>query len=457
MWHPSLRLKIALLAVVSCAVALACGAVSTWFSLRRTEIRQIDESLSTGSQEFFRDLENFDGLTREQRTEITDRYVPPSLQGKRIELTGRHGEALYRSDGLGETAFAGAPSGFSTRLIDNVLMRVGVFHHEDLRLAVAGDLGEVRRAERNLGIAMLTALPVVVVIIALAGSFLAGRALRPVDEVTRAAEQITAAKLGRRLPEPQAHDEIHRLVAVLNAMFERLQLSFEQAVRFSADASHQLRTPLSVLRAGLDEILLSPRLDTEDKAAVNLLIDQVRRLTSLTQDLLLLARADGGRLDIRKAPCDLRPCLDDSLDDVRALADEKNITLTTDLPPKLDGETDPRWLALIAQNLLENAVKYNRPGGRIGVRACVSKSWMEFRVGNTGAPIPLERQPHVFERFSRGFSDERIAGTGLGLSLARELARALGGDLELAESGADWTEFLLRLPMVRESSSAPVV
>lgn len=454
MWHPSLRLKIALLAVVSCAAALAAGAVSMWFALHRTELRQLDESLTTGAQEFFRDLENFDGLRREQRTEITDRFVPPSLRGRLVELTGRHGELLFRSANLGDTSLAETPGKFSTRVVNGTTVRLGVFPHEDVRLVVGTDLGEVQRAERNLGLALLTALPVVVVIIAAAGSFLARRALRPVDEVTRAAGQITAARLAHRLPEPRTHDEIHRLVAVLNAMFERLQRSFEQAVRFSADASHQLKTPLSVLRAGLDELLLSPRLDAEDKAALDILLDQVRRLTSLTQDLLLLARADAGRLEVRKAPCDLRTILDDCLDDARALAEEKHLVVETDLPPRLELEADLRWVALIVQNLLENAVKYNRTGGRIEVRASVAEPWLELCIANTGTPIPPERQAHVFDRFSRGFSDERIAGTGLGLSLARELARAQGGEIALAESTADRTEFRLRLPLSAAGSAA---
>lgn len=452
MLHLSLRSKIALLAVVSCAVALAGGAVSAWFSLHRTEMQQLDASLQTGAQEFFRDLENFDGLRREQRTEITDRFVPPSLRACLIELSGRHGELIFRSENLGTTSLMDAPPGFTTRTVNGSPRRLGVFMDEDLRLVVAGDFSEIRRMERNLGIAVLTALPVVVIIIALAGGFLARRALQPVDELTRAAEQITAARLGRRLPEPRARDEIHRLVVVLNSTFERLQRSFEQATRFSADASHQLRTPLAVLRAGLDTMLQSPHLHDEDREIAMELLDQIRRLVSLTEDLLLLARADGGRLQLKLEPRDLRTILDDCLDDTRALAETRDIAIDAPLPDRIEAIIDAGRVSVILQKLLQNALKYNRAGGRIRVAAAASDGSIEVRVGNSGEAIPGERQSHVFERFARGLNDERLGGNGLGLSLARELARAHGGELELVKSDADWTEFVLRLPTAPPAS-----
>ncbi len=444
----SLRSKIVLLAVASSIVVLVVGAAGTWLMLRHVAVRELDARLNTDAKELFRDFDNFTGGPRDQRAEFTERFIPLALRERWIELAGRHGELLYRSESLGDTTLAGAPPGFSNREIDGQPVRVGVFESEEMRLYIAADLGEIRRFERNLGMAFLLALPVVGLSLALTGRWLAHRALQPIDEVTRAAGQITAARLDLRLPEPAARDEIHRLVAVLNATFERLERSFEQAVRFSADASHQLKTPLSVLRVGLDALLHSPKCDGAEKDAVNELLDQVRRLTSLTEDLLLLARVDAGRLELRRVPCDLRHVFDECLDDARTIAEGRGITLEASLPARIEAEADPGRVTIILQNLLENAVKYNRAGGRLCLCVKVTPPWLEVIVGNSGEPIAPERRAHIFERFSRGLSDERIAGTGLGLSLARELARAHGGELELSESADDWIGFTLRLPVV---------
>ncbi|MEQ1861755.1 MAG: HAMP domain-containing sensor histidine kinase [Chthoniobacteraceae bacterium] len=443
----TLRNRIALYATISSIVALAAWAATTWVLLRYVETRFFDRRVRTDADELFRDLENFTREPRERRTQITERFVPLALRDRYIELLGAAREPLYRSPNLGGQALSDAPAGFSSRVLHGRNVRVGVFEHGELILYVGAELSDVERLGRDLAIAFLAALPVVAGLIAFGGRIVGLRALQPMVEITRVAEQITAERLDRRLPLPAARDELHRLAVALNRTFERLERSFGQAVRFSADASHQLKTPLTLLRVGLDALLRSPRCDSAEKDTVNELLDQVRRLTSLTEDLLLLARADAGRLELRRARCDLRPTFDDCLDDARTHAESRGIVLEVDLPPKVEVEADGGRVGIILQNLLENSVKYNRDGGRVRVCANVSPPWLEATVGNTGESIPRERQAHIFERFFRGQSDERIPGTGLGLSLAQELARAHGGDLELTESAADWTEFRLRLPL----------
>ena len=442
----TLRSRIALYAVASSVVALAAWAALTWLMLRYVETRLFDRRVRTDADELFRDMENFTGGPRDPR-EITERFVPLALRDRYIEIVGANDDLLYSSPNLGDETLGDAPAGFSSRVLHGRNVRVGVFRHGDLTLYVGAELAEVERLGRDLLIAFLAALPVVVGLIALGGYSVGLRALQPVIEITQVAEEITAERLDRRLPLPTAQDELHRLAMALNRTFERLERSFEQAVRFSADASHQLKTPLTLLRVGLDELLRSPKCAGPEKEAVHELLDQVRRLTSLTEDLLLLARADAGRLGLRRVRCDLRPVFDECLDDARTLAEARDIALEMGLPERIEAETDAGSVTVILQNLIENAVKYNRDGGRLRVCARVMSGWLEVSVGNTGEPIPTERQSHIFERFFRGQSDERIAGTGLGLSLARELSRAHGGELELAKSADDWTEFTLRLPL----------
>ena len=163
-------------------------------------------------------------------------------------------------------------------------------------------------------------------------------------------------------------------------------------------------------------------------------------------NLLLLSRADAGRLDLAKAEFDLGEVLEGVLDDALELAEPLNLKVEADVPKHLLLKADRTSVAIIAQNLVENAVKYNTPGGRIRVEARIVNGVVEMTVGNTGDGIPKDRTGQLFERFYRVWGGERVPGHGLGLSTARELARAHGGDVELVRSDDSWTEMRLHLP-----------
>ena len=223
-----------------------------------------------------------------------------------------------------------------------------------------------------------------------------------------------------------------------------LQLSREgtvRAARFSSDASHQLKTPVTVLRSGLEELRSRPGLAPEMREELSDLIHQTYRLSSIIDDLLLLARADAGRLQVACEEVDLSHLLEAGVDDLGALADESGLEIRTEIPPGLRVAGESRYLSVVLQNLLENARKYNRPSGRIGVVAAVDGDRVRVRVGNTGRTLPEASRERIFERFHRGVAAEDVPGHGLGLNLARELARLQGGELRLLRSGDDWTEF----------------
>ncbi|HLP07611.1 MAG TPA: HAMP domain-containing sensor histidine kinase [Opitutaceae bacterium] len=230
---------------------------------------------------------------------------------------------------------------------------------------------------------------------------------------------------------------------------EALALTTEglrRAARFSADASHQLKTPVAVLRAGLEELQAKERLSKHATREVRALIAQTSRLSSLIDDLLLLSRMDAGRLEIQFRAVDLVRLIEGVVDDQSVRPDPFGLQMRVELPPRLPVQGDARYLTLVVENLLENAVKYNRPGGVIRLHAVRREQWVELAVGNTARqPIPLADQPRIFDRFSRGNMGENIPGYGLGLNLARELARLHRGDLELRRSDEEWTEFLVRL------------
>jgi signal transduction histidine kinase len=237
----------------------------------------------------------------------------------------------------------------------------------------------------------------------------------------------------------------HVLAGRLSAPVERLAEDSERSARFSADASHQLKTPVTVLRAGLEELLTRDNLTPDECNAIAALIHQTYRLSSLIEDLLLLSRMDAGRLRLALKPVDLSHLIAAALDDLGATPDAMELKFETDVPDSLFVSGEQRYTAIILQNLLENARKYNRPGGRIRIAARVEGDSVLLTVGNTGRVIAPGAQANIFERFHRGAIGENVPGYGLGLNLGRELARLHQGDLRLVRSSDDWTEFELWL------------
>ncbi len=229
------------------------------------------------------------------------------------------------------------------------------------------------------------------------------------------------------------------------AALESASRDLERSARFSANASHQLKTPVAVLRSGLEELLAGEYLSPEAREEVSALVHQTFRLAGVIEDLLLLSRMDAGRLQIQFSPIDLTPLIEAWVDDLGAMTDGFGLKIReADYPPSLWIKGEKHFASLILQNLLENARKYNRPGGHLRIAARIEGNWACLSIGNTGRAIPVASHEHIFERFHRGAVGENVPGHGIGLNLARELARLHGGDLRLVRSEDDWTEFEVR-------------
>src|ERR1051325_1999884 len=441
-----LRWKIAFYAATLGVIATIAGACTTWLLIRKAEMADFDRRLTTEALETLRDIENFRAERIGGPSSLNENIVPLAARHRFIEVRSAQGEALYVSPGLAQPLPNDGIDRIHTGKIGSLPVRVGVFRSKDFTIRIAGDFSEVNRVAREIFIGMFGAIPTVLIVVFLGGRWVARRAVGPIEDIRRAAEGITAKTMDRRLPVPPTDDEIARLIGVLNSTFDRLQSSFEQCVRFSADASHHLKTPLTVLRAGIEEILTDVQTPPKQQRSAAELLHQIHELTSITENLLLLARADAARLDLHYAEFDLGEVLDGACDDAAALADEYDLTLETDLAKRLTLCADRAAVALIVQNLVENAIKHNTRGGRVSIQAHSNDGQVELTVRNNGEAIPPERASHIFERFYRARPDGRTAGAGLGLSVARELSRAQGGSLELTRSDANWTEFRLRLP-----------
>lgn len=248
-------------------------------------------------------------------------------------------------------------------------------------------------------------------------------------------------------------DRAHR--KLVEAALESTSEELQRAARFSADASHQLKTPVSVLRAGIDELLTRNDLPAQVYDQLSALLHQTYRITSVVDDLLLLSRMDAGRLQIQYRPVNLSALIEEWADDFSVLRSELDIKLETDFPPGLHVAGEKRYITLIVQNLIENAQKYNVPGGRICIYAREQGEFVVLGVENTGRAIPRAAQAHIFERFHRGGMGENVPGHGLGLNLARELARLHGGDLRLTKSDSSGTEFEVRFRRATAPAAVP--
>jgi heavy metal sensor kinase len=268
-----------------------------------------------------------------------------------------------------------------------------------------------------------------VLAVGLAGGWLvSARILRPVAAISATASAISGTNLSGRIDTAAVDRELAGLAGVLNAMFDRLEAAFARQTRFTADASHELRTPLAVIRTHAELALARPRTPEEYRETAETCLRAARRMTALVEGLLVLARADAGRLDLEGQRVDLRQVTAEMVGLMRPLADGKGVTLDGRLEAA-DVRGDPVWLGQVVTNLLSNAVQYNRPGGSVRVELGVSAEGVMLSVADTGCGIPTEDRPHLFERFYRVDKARSRAsgGNGLGLAICRSIVEAHGG------------------------------
>jgi heavy metal sensor kinase len=309
---------------------------------------------------------------------------------------------------------------------------------------VAQSLESVHDTLQRLLTALLVSVPLLVVLAALGGYRLAARALQPIDTITRTARQISADDLHARLKLPVTDDEVGRLAATFDAMLERLDDSFQRERRFTADASHELRTPLAAMQTILGVIRAQRRTAEDYEQALDDLASETDRLRGLVEDLLRLAR-DDMRPGSVHAPIDLSTLIDDVVETLRLLAEDKGLTMTCAIAPALVVNGDRDDLIRLFLNVIENAVKYTAQG-RIAICATPAADAIEVRVHDTGCGIAPTHLPHVFDRFYRVDAARGNGGAGLGLEIAQEIARAHGGGIMVTSAIGAGSTFVIRIP-----------
>jgi heavy metal sensor kinase len=314
---------------------------------------------------------------------------------------------------------------------------------------------DTRSAE--LGLQQLVSTIIVAFVIGLVpavlvGRWLAGRALEPVDRMITEVREISDGRtLHRRLAVPMVKDEMGRLAETLNEMMSRLERSFAALRRFTADASHELKTPLTVVRAGVERAITRPDVPQETLAALEETLQEVNRMTELLDSLLTLARADEGRAELHRDPVDLRAIVAEAGETGELLAEHAGVAIDIGTPPEpVVLAVDRSRVRQLILNLIENAVKYTPRGGNVSVQLGVSDGKVLLTVADSGIGIAPGDLPHIFDRFWRADSARTRTGArpgaGLGLAISKWIAEAHGGTIEVQSRPGRGTTFTVTFP-----------
>ena len=282
----------------------------------------------------------------------------------------------------------------------------------------------------------------------LAGWFIAGRALAPVNDVSRAAQRISGSNLDVQIPTRNSGDELDNLIETFNKMMHRLKANFEQIRQFSTDASHELRTPLTAIRGQLEVALFTAKTTEQYKDAIVNSLQDVEQLSNIVRALLMLSQAETGQLVLQRQPVDLTLLLTDATEQFQIPAEEAQVKLTLEAEKDVVILADRVQMGRLISNLLSNAVKYTPQGGKIEVFVKLSSDRKQalLVVEDTGEGIAETHLPHIFERFYKVPGSNPEKGLGLGLSFVAWIVKVHGGTIQVKSKLGEGTAFVVSLP-----------
>jgi two-component system, OmpR family, heavy metal sensor histidine kinase CusS len=414
----------------------------------------LSEELAELADEIGR-IESYASLPEVLRTRF------PGHEGYELQVRTVTGELLFRSEGIESTGLP-APVVRGNGVERPAYVSMTLDGRRPVRLAscevpgptatlviqAAVTLVPNARALRELVTVLLTLGPMALAFAVGGGYWLARKALSPVDRMAATAAEITATRLDRRLAEPETLDELGHLARTFNTMISRLQRSFDEVRRFTADAAHELRTPLAVMRTEAEVALRSPRSPDRDARVLENLLEEIERLSRLVSQLLFLCREDTGVGTHNFQPVRLDTLVQDVVGHIEVAAKEKGLNLQARLDEACDIKGDPDRLRQVFFNLLDNAIKYTPPGGNVTVEAKPLNGHARVSVTDTGIGIRAEHLPHVFERFYRVDSSRspETDGNGLGLAICCSIAESHSGRLAIESTPGIGTRVIVIIP-----------
>lgn len=464
-WSPRLNIRWRLTAwnaVVMTAV-LTVFSLVLLFAVRRHLTERADQTLQEELRELIEEI-NFYPDTSNLGAQLERRYAVHAHYHFRV--VDQHGNPLFRSRFLTnvELPFDTDPATLRGAVFQDVeLPELGTHRlltmamrdsrSNPLLLQVLAPRMALDSEFRSYVWMILTAGPIALCSAVLAGYFLAGRSLAPIEDIAATAERISAKNLSERVLVSDPNDELGRLAILLNEAFDRLQTSINDVRQFTADAAHELRSPLAIMRTEAEVALRSARSDEEYRRVIQVTLEEATRLGELSDQLLTLSRHDSGALGPFDDIVAMDALLTDVLEKFHLLAQEKGVTFESSTLPAWYVQGDDIWLSRLFFNLLDNGLKYTEAGGTVRLLASISRETdgrqtATFVVEDTGPGIAAEHLPSLFKRFYRADEsrNRRLGGTGLGLAICQSIVNAHKGTIRVESEVGVGSRFIVTLP-----------
>jgi len=478
----SLRFKLTLWYVLILGILLISFSAFLYLTLSGSLHRDVDHKLRSLAEliasESTSPLSKFSFGNIDQTLEDSMNLKPI---GKFIQVLDESGRIGRKSENLKSVqlpislqALRNASKGLITyetnRSLGNVPLRIITFPVKENDqvtniIQVASSLQDVEDVLRTLVIILVITVPSILMIFSLGGQFLANKALKPVDRITQTARIITSQNLNQRIQTLKVKDEISRLIDTFNEMISRLDQSFRQIKQFTTDASHELKTPLTILKGEVEVGLRKKRLPHEYEQILQSNLEEINRMSKIVEDLLLLSKADIGEIRLIKEDIDLTRFITGLIEQMKILAQPKNIRIETS---NHQGEIhilgDPLRMRELFINLIENGIKYTEEGGSILITIAKEtddpfsplpphgkrkEAFANVTVADTGIGIAKEDHEKIFNRFFRvdKARSREQGGSGLGLSICKWIVEAHQGEITVHSEPGKGSSFIVRLPL----------
>jgi heavy metal sensor kinase len=479
----SLRFKLTLWYVLILAAVLISFSGFLYFTLSKSLFRGVDNKLRSVAELIASEASSptskfsFGDLDRTLETSLQLRPV-----GKFIQVLDESGKIGRKSENLRNIqlpvslhALKNASKGLVTletnHAVGNTPLRIitlPIFENSHMSsiVQVASSLEDVEDALNTLFIILMITVPTALIVASLGGQFLANKALKPVAQVTQAARAITSQNLNQRIDPPRVKDEIGRLVETFNEMISRLDQSFRQVKQFTSDASHELKTPLTILRGEVEVALRKDRPGPEYQQILRSNLEEINRMSQIVNDLLLLSKADSGEVKLNRRRLPLPAVLQEVVDQIDILAHSKGLDIGLSISAEdLVIEGDDLRIRELFLNLIENGIKYTEPGGAVHIaleRATLppasgngenpgtnGSNWAKVAVSDTGMGIAPEHLDKIFDRFYRvdKARSREQGGSGLGLSICKWIVEAHHGSIHVESEPGKGSLFVVHLPL----------
>lgn len=384
-----------------------------------------------------------------------------------VEVTGPHNEVLLRSNRESPSSKMKSRTNSGSRKVrtfattpaaDGEQRRVisGEFPSPlgNLKVQLSSSLREQMSASQDFVVTLFTTLPLVAVAALAVGYLVSARALTPVDKMISAANDITANRLEQRIDVPDTGDELARLARTLNEMIDRLYKSFEEMKRFTADAAHDLRTPVTILRTEIEVSLMADQTVEEYRNSMQTVLEEAVNLSRLTEQLLDLSREDNGIEPGTLETVHLDSLLMSVVADLQTVAEEKRISIDTRMIRPMVVTGDQVRLRRVLMNLFNNAIQYTHAGGRVWVESEMSPQLTTLVIADNGPGIPAGDLPHIFDRFRRVdlARNRQSGGTGLGLAICKSIIDAHGGHIRAESVLGSGARIVINLPTAHSAA-----